>query len=174
MATLNKTTDTWTPEGRRFLEQMKAVKKGPIVKVGVLAEKGSVPKRERTKTGEKDGDATLVEVAVYNEFGTSDGRVPERSFIRYTADANKDEWAKFSDKLRAAVVQGRATVEWALGIMGERIKSDIQARIRSNVPPENKPSTIARKRGSTGTLRNLGQLLNSISYELGDKRDGER
>ncbi len=140
---------------------------------------------------------TLGIVAVANEFGTdrANGQadsifgdvtpkgasangargagvhVPERSFIRSTVDAKKNgEWRIAAEALRKEMIEGRMTTDRALGLMGLRIKKDIQEKIRSQVPPPNAPSTIAAK-GSDHPLINTGQLLNSIDFEV--HREGE-
>jgi len=175
------TEDHFTSAGRILMAQIMAIKTKPHVKIGVLQE--DFGKEKETPTG-VEKDATLGEVAVYNEFGTlpPNGGVgkhgpvhgtPERSFIRSTADENrKYDWPAYADELRKEVVAGRMTTDRMLGLMGQRIKKDIQMKIRSNVPPPNAPSTIAAKGGKDKTLINTGQLLNSINYEV--VRTGER
>lgn len=44
--------------------------------------------------------------------------------------------------------------------------SSTQKRIRSNIPPANAPLTVANKKGS-GTLRDTGALMNSITHKTG-------
>lgn len=97
--------------------------------------------------------------------------VPERSFMRSTVDAKKNgEWRIAAEELRKEMIEGRMTTDRALGLMGLRIKKDIQEKIRSQVPPPNAPSTIAAK-GSDHPLINTGQLLNGIDFEV--HREGE-
>lgn len=110
----------------------------------------------------------LVQYATANEFGTEDGHVPERSFLRSTVDENHERYRKL---LRAAVlkvVRGRASPEEALGLVGLQVVADVQAKIRSNIPPANAPSTIAAK-GSSVSLIDTGRLRQGIDYavELG-------
>ncbi len=97
--------------------------------------------------------------------------VPERSFIRSTVDAKKyGEWRIAAEEMRKEIVAGHMSTDRALGLMGLRIKKDIQEKIRSQVPPPNAPSTIAAK-GSDHPLINTAQLLNSIDFEV--HREGE-
>ena len=176
------TTDHLTAAGEHVYGVLKQVKAKPYVKVGVLGKDFDKPK----KGDDSKKPASLGEVAVYNEFGTSDGRIPARSFIGFTSDSKREAWADLSGTLKSKVLQGGMAPAKALGIMGLRIQADIQTRIRSDIPPPNAPSTIARKLEGTaglkgrelanamnkafdgqGTLRNTGQLLNSIAWELG-------
>ena len=55
------------------------------VRVGVLADQ---PKKER---GGGVGTLSLVEVAALHEFGAPGAGIPQRSFIRATVDAHRDE-----------------------------------------------------------------------------------
>lgn len=185
------TTDTYTGNGKAFLAQLAAMKSKPFVKIGVLQEEFDKPKEEkRNGSTWVDELINLGIVAVANEFGTdaanghsdqifADRRpgvgagqhTPERSFIRSTVDAKKNgEWRIAAEELRKQMVEGKMTTDRALGLMGARIKKDIQEKIRSMVPPPNAPSTIAAK-GSDKTLINTGQLLNSIDFEV--HREGE-
>ena len=197
MASKWGTTDKLTEAGKKYLLQMAALKTKPYVKIGVLQQTFSQAKQtDKSQSGLRfyDNPVTLGEVAIANEYGVgvaggatdfgdeifggqrqgagSKHFIPERSFIRSTVDAHaKGDWARESEALKKAVVQDGLTVDVALKRMGLLIKAAIQAKIRSNVPPPNAPSTIARK-GSSKTLINTGQLLNSIDYEV--HREGER
>ena len=62
-------------EYKRFAEQLFGLKK-PKVQVGIFEADGQAPAGEGT---------TLIEVATWNEFGTTD--IPARSFLRARARA---------------------------------------------------------------------------------------
>lgn len=127
------------------------------VKVGVLKGTGLHP---NSKT------ATVAQVAWWNEFGTS--RIPERSFLRSTM---REEQGKYAKLLRGSIVRilkGKLTTDKALKALGQKAKSDIQAKIRAIREPANAASTIARK-GSSNPLIDEGMrggLLGSIQYAL--------
>jgi phage gpG-like protein len=129
---------------KEILAEMKKLEKSPYVKVGVMGEK--------KHTG---GSATNVEVAVFHEFGTS--TVPERSFIRSTTDEQSRAWSQLTASLRSQIMKLGMRVEQALDIMGLKIKSDIQAKIRSNIPPP-----LKHREGTA--LIDTGQLINSIRF----------
>ncbi len=160
-----ETQDRLTSKGKHLEEQLKALKGRPYVKVGIPKSKFGTAK----ESDSKNSKVSLGKVGVWNEFGTEDGRVPERSFIRSTHDEQKENWLKLTDKLRAKVMAGMMTVDQALGTMGLTIQSAIQKKILSNVPPPNKPSTIKAKtragRKGDKTLVNFGQLLQGITFE---------
>ena len=86
----------------------------------------------------KGGKATVLEYGTYNEFGLG---VPERSFIRGTADAKGKEWRDFAASRMRLVIKGELTKEQALEQMGLRFQSNMQKRISDGIPPPNAPST---------------------------------
>lgn len=124
----------------------------------------------KPKKGEKSEPATMAEVAFYNEFGTED--IPERSFLRSTVDENNRKYAKLYEQLMGKVMEGKLSVERAMGLLGEKARSDVRKTIRSSVPPPNAPATLARKK-STKTLVDTGQLSQSITYEVREGKPGK-
>lgn len=109
---------------------------------------------------ESDGITDLVTVAAANEFGTD--RTPERSFMRSTFDEDKDQIAAIKASEAQAVLNGK-DIGTSLALIGSWHAGRIQAKIHSHPPPPNAPETIARK-GSSGTLIDSGQLVQSISH----------
>lgn len=128
------------------------------VRVGVF---GS---QDNTRPGELLGN---VELAAIHEFGTQDGVVPERSFIRSTFDANRQAYHAQLRVLLQRVYELKTDPRQVLALMGERIAADMKRRITtgSGIPPPLKPATIRRK-GSTRPLVDTGRLLDSITYEV--------
>jgi hypothetical protein len=125
-----------------------------------------------THGGGGDG-LTVVDVGVFNEFGTQ--TAPERSFLRSTFDENQREYAQLAglavrraagDAARGrSVTTGQRSLRRQLGRIGLKITGDVRAKIDSGVGPPNAPSTIAAK-GSSGTLRDIGQLKQSVDFEV--------
>lgn len=137
------------------------------VKVGVLASKGGSAKHA-------DSDMTLVEIAATHEFGSSDGHVPERSFIRSTLNVRiADELAEKVTAACKLVVTGKLDADKALALLGTYAASEIKNTITMNEAdaygeypyPPLADSTIAAK-GSSVPLIDTGQLKNSITYEV--------
>jgi hypothetical protein len=60
-------------------------------------------------------DFTLAELAAVHEYGTEDGRIPERSFLRSTFDDKREEMVELGKTLVKDVLAGRRTTEQALG-----------------------------------------------------------
>jgi hypothetical protein len=135
------------------------MRKPIAVATGILAQDGSKP----------HGALTLIEVAVFNEFGTSDGHVPERSFIRAWFDENEPKLREMLVRLMRLAVKGDISRDDVLNRIGQYCVGSIQKRISDHIPPENAPSTVARKH-STTPLIDEGLLRSSISYEI---REGD-
>lgn len=145
-----------------MLKRLIAARAPRGVAVGVLA------KDAQTGAAESPG-LTVLDVAIFNEFGTknADGtvRIPERSFIRAWADSNAKEAADLLRRLVAQSIKGKITEDQALNRFGLWAQGQIQLRIANGIPPPNAQSTIDRK-GSDKPLIDTGQLRSSISYEI--------
>jgi hypothetical protein len=174
------TVSKLTPEGIKFFEAVQQFQKKPYVKAGVLKLDAKQPK-VLDEEGNQSATVHLIDVAIANEFGTK--HIPERSYLRATIRKQSGKWADMGKKLIVRCFHGEISTEDALGIMGLQIVKDVQATMRGNVPPPNAPSTIRRKtatiqgkkarlhadiRGAfgEGTLRDTGQLLNSMSSQV--------
>jgi len=128
------------------------------VNVGILQKDGSANYDE--------GDATLAQVATYNEFGSADGEhPPERSFLRSTADANQKVYATRIQEALGAAVDGKLHIERGLGLVGLKAAADVVKTIDAFDDPENAESTQKQK-GFDNPLVHTGRLKRSISYEV--------
>lgn len=130
---------------------------GSTVDVGFLRSSGM----------HKNADLSVAALAAVHEFGSSDGRIPERSFMRSAVDGSKNQLQALVDKISAKVFDGDMDRKKGLGLIGQFLKDRIVAKINSGVPPPNAPSTVARK-GSSKTLIDTGQLKNSVDWEVTD------
>ncbi len=113
----------------------------------------------------------VAEYAARNEFGTS--RIPSRPFLRKTCDDKESNWIDGFGKVLVKMSPAQA-----LKMLGIRMQDDIVATIKSNMPPRNADSTIAKKtKGVTrggqtvgshnpGTLIDTGSMLNAVNYEV--------
>lgn len=128
----------------------------PHAKVGIMGPEATA--------AHAHSELTNVEVAAMNEFGEG---VPERSFIRETFDMHRGDYYTIMRRLATQVVTNKMDNRFALEVVGQKMESDIKRRIELGVPPPNAPSTIKRK-GSSKTLINTGQLKNSITHTVGD------
>lgn len=127
---------------RHLLEVVKAIKQhDTYVKVGVLDDGAGAEERE--------GGITNAELAAIHEFGSKDGHIPERSFIRSTFNANSAEYVKLMKELLIRFVEGKLVLDDVFNLLGLRISTDIKKRVTSGdqIQPPNAPSTIWKKTG---------------------------
>ncbi len=129
------------------------------VKVGVLAD-----------AQHEDDPIGVLELAAIHEFGTRDGHVPERSFIRRTFEQKDPQVKEFCEKLAKAIVtKGEMSIDRALGLLGEFAVGEIRKTMTEGdgVPPPLSPDTIRRRKGrSTRPLVDTGQLKGAITYKV--------
>lgn len=140
-----------------IIRRLNVENSGASVTIGVHESKGSEIKKGADKL-------LLVDVATFHEFGTKD--VPERSFIRSNDANNKAKYKTIIAELKDKIIFKGMNISTALGLLGEKIKLDIQSGIRKGLKPELKEKTIATK-GSSTPLVDTGQLINGITYQVG-------
>ena len=130
---------------------------GKSLKVGFLAD------------ATYDDGTPVALVAAANEFGkmvmTKAGeyyfQLP-RPFFRNMISANSAQWpGEFSQLIRSSNYDARL----ALGLMGERIKSQLQESIRELNSPPLAESTIKHK-GFDKPLIDSDHMLNSVDYAV--------
>jgi hypothetical protein len=117
--------------------------------------------------------ATVIDVAVWNEFGTfrADGtpHIPERSFIRRYFDSQQARITGFALAEMQKFIRRKQTKTQALHRIGLRIQGEIQQGITvgfMGAYPENAPRTIEWKGSETPLIGLTGQLRSSISYRV--------
>lgn len=143
-------TDT-DPGFHALLSSLSTLRRSKI-EVGVL------PSAGRNSEG-----VDLVDVAVWNEFGTR--HVPARPFMRIAADRNESIWNCYAEQCIDAALQNGADINHTFSVLGEQIKRDVQLVFGSGEITPNKPATIRRK-GSSVPLINHGDLRRSIDYKV--------
>lgn len=166
---------------RKILKQLHAVPEGPHVKVGILKSAGQ---------HEETPGVTVAQIGLWNEFGTDGPRpIPERPFMRTSAEELQPIMRKFSEVMLTAVVTQKISLDTALDRMGIMVKAHIQKKIRDWKTPPNSYSTIIRKARKAGRkkiragfgrsvedgiaalaqynnpLVDTAQMLNSITYK---------
>lgn len=113
----------------------------------------------------EDSDYTVASIGFVHEFGSDDGIIPERSFIRSTTQGKKKQIIALQKKLLKKIVNGEMKVDKALGLVGEFVAAEMKQKIIDLKDPPNKQATIDAK-GSSNPLIASSQLKNSITYEV--------
>jgi len=140
---------------------------GPGVKVikGRLKNPGKVAVGIIDAGKHAESDMTVASIGYVHEFGSSDGRIPERSFMRSTVKEKRKEVNALNRKLLIAVQTGKYSFSKALGILGSFVADAISRKIVTLKQPPNALSTILAK-GSSNPLVDTGQLKNSITWKV--------
>ena len=138
-------------------ELQKIAKEPSQVKIGLPKDASPYP----------DGTSVIM-VGLVNEFGSSDGKIPERSFLRAGISNNKAEFLKiWKNKLAKAILIERVKPRKVLGIIGQLAQAKVQEQIVEIKSPANAASTIDKK-GSSNPLIDKGHMRQSIRYEVDD------
>jgi hypothetical protein len=154
--------------------------KGSTLVVGVLGD------------SEKGGDFGIVDLAIVHEYGvriavtqkmrnylaalgyplkssTTEIEIPERSFIRKTADGKEGKIIKAGKDLLSKVAIGRMRASTAMDRLGSLVVSMIQDTIDSIESPPLTQMTIDLRSGDGGgasPLQDTGGLWQNIEYEV--------
>jgi hypothetical protein len=108
---------------------------------------------------EHEGDISIVGVAAVQEFGSTKRNIPERPFLRTTADEKRSSWTRMLDKSMSRVLQGKTNVVSALTGFGEIAAGEVRKKITAIKTPPKSEATIKREgAGFTNPLIWLGWM----------------
>ena len=140
---------------KRLVARFREFKIGPNVTVGVQGSEASLS---------RGVGLTNAGLAAVHEFGSKDGRIPQRSFIRSTADREKAKIERLLTRSVKLAVVGKS-MRQQLGEVGATVTADMKRTIDQSIDiVANAPSTIAKK-GSATPLIDTGILKNSITWK---------
>lgn len=143
--------------GAEELRKLFADAGNPYALAGIRQEAGVYDDR-----GRESGDpVNVAEVAIVQEFGSLDGRIPSRPWVRNAWDANVDRYARQLGTELGKAIDGSQTVVDALDRVILRVEADQVDSLIALEDPPNAPSTLARKAPKTNPLVDSGQLLQS-------------
>lgn len=108
---------------------------------------------------------TMAQLAAVHEFGSKDGNIPERSFMRSALNEHSKEFKRLTKKVSLAVLAGKMDKKKGIGILCQKVIDWFAKKIDSNIPPPNSKATVTAK-GSSHTLVDTGQLRNSLDWEI--------
>lgn len=148
-----KTTERWTPEGKRFMQELEKLKK-LTVKIGYQDDGKAQGKEVR-----------MLDIAAWNELGTVN--MPARPFMRDSVDNHKQEIEAFAQAQMKRLVGG-ATAENILADMGVMQQALMQNEITQGSFTPDAKSTI-RKKKSDKPLIDTGRMRQSIHFIIKKK-----
>jgi len=134
-------------------KRLRQLQKSPHVAVGILQDEVH------------DEHFSMVDLAMVHEYGSRDGHIPQRSFIRSSCDTKKKDHIKLIGKLQSELLAGHMSTKQALTIMGEVVAKDMAQIINHGIEPGLAAATIKRK-GSSKPLIDTGRLKGSITHEV--------
>jgi phage gpG-like protein len=134
--------------------------------VGILQGKGAEEERAP--------GLTMAQLGAIHEFGAPEENIPERSFLRHTADARKDNLSEVVTAAVGTMFDGKLSGAQVLAAAGVFLATATQEYIREGEgpPPPLSPITIKRK-GSSHRLIDTGRLVNSITSEVRERHGEE-
>lgn len=91
--------------------------------------------------------------------------IPERSFLRTGFDECEDQVLQTIDLTLGHCLGGQISQEEFFRNIGLLLMSGVKDRIQSMQNPSNHPFTVAQK-GSSAPLRDTGNLIGAINYEV--------
>ena len=141
---------------KAFVKELKELEKQPFVKVGF-------PEKKEKKHSDSGESLTLI--ASVQEFGTADGKIPERSFMRASANRISKDMIKFIAAGIQDIYTLKASTAGLLGRIGVKVKGEVQSEITNVTSPANKASTVASK-GSSSPLIDQGQMRQAVTFEV--------
>lgn len=151
---------------KKITSNLTKTKELSVVKIGII---------DGGKTHEDDDSdepLTIGAIGTVHEFGTDDGKIPERSFIRATIEEHRADIVEFQNKLYKKVILGQMELPQALGLLGEKVKSLIIAALDKGIEPALSIFTLLNRMKRTGgvysdkPLVDSGQLKQSITYKV--------
>lgn len=116
------------------------------------------------KRHEKVPEMTVAEIATVHEFGSDNGHIPERPFIRQTLREHNNYVELLARESRKFMndQQSNATMLFKIG---ETVRGDIVQQITTGTFTPLAESTIKAK-GSTSPLIDSGFMRNSIEWRV--------
>lgn len=114
-------------------------------------------------TGSYENGASVVDVGMWNEYGTPD--IPERSFLRSTIAANRNKYQGAFKKAYLEAIRGGMNLRASAAFIGNTARDDIKQKIEDIKDPGNAPSTIAKK-GFDNPLIETRKLWGSIKWKF--------
>lgn len=133
------------------------------------------------ETSKYEDGTPVAYVATIQEYGAPERGIPPRPFMRPTIAEKQNEWKGLAEQGARAMLDGKATGEQVLEVIGLKAAGDIRKAISAVTTPALKPATVAaRLRGYkdkqtvgslTKPLVHTGVMLNAVTSVVEDKSE---
>lgn len=114
----------------------------------------------------EDGTPIAV-IAAVHEFGSADGQIPERSFLRVPLRSGQDRFKQIFQAGLPQVVSGELSMFQLMSQVGAAGVGASQEAISQGIQPPLAQSTVDSK-GSSTPLVDTGRLRQSITFVVGE------
>lgn len=109
--------------------------------IGIQATDGLKPKDDDPQA------PSLATVAAVHEYGAPEERIPQRSYLRATGDAQGKRWVgAFRAAIQAYAAGDEAGHMQRIRLLGTVASNDVKATIRRRIAPPLSPITVANRR----------------------------
>ena len=168
---------------REHLARAVASAQDLVIATGIQSREGRQPKEAERRAGQAESEGVppmLVDIAAVHEYGAPELSIPERSYLRSTADRERLKWGGAFARiigLHAAGDTGKATS--ALSVLMSSMTSAVRNTIRRRIdPPLSEMTAVDSTRRAGGAepvpLIATGQLINSIRTAIVSATFGSR
>lgn len=150
--------------GAKAVAQMVAELKGAALDVGFFSD------------ADEGHGGEVATIASANEFGTRDGRIPARPFMRSTFDAKHPDTQRIFDqrfeefcqlgKEQSSGSTRSGAARFIFTAIGAYMVSEIQRSILNWSTPPNAASTQRGKRGTNNPLIDTGMMRKSVTFRI--------
>ncbi len=104
-------------------------------------------------------------VAAVHEFGSPRRNIPPRPFFRQAIEANQAEWMELLKNGAKSILEGKATAEQVMELLGLKASADVKNSIVRLDSPPLSAETVKRK-GHADLLRDTGLMIGTITHEV--------
>lgn len=136
-------------------------------KIAVGLPKGSMPYPDGT---------SVIMVGFWNEFGSEDGTVPERAWLRTGAHNNRDKWIQTARRIvKRSIETGKDPVN-AFALLGHQMEGDIKNSIAPDgewEPNQGAYKVWKDKHGYTKPLVVTGHMRASVRYVISEGKQND-
>lgn len=112
-----------------------------------------------------DGTSVIM-VGFWNEYGSEDGEIPARPWLRTGAHKNRDKWIATARRIMKRCVQTERDPVNAFALLGLQMEADIKASITDGAwaPNQGAYKEWKEARGYTKPLQVTGHMRASVRY----------
>ena len=141
---------------KKILAEVKRIA-GMQVQVGLVGAKAEAPTA--------DGRLTVAEAGIINEFGSGDGHVPRRSFLRDPMHQQRGLVTSLLLQAAGDVATLKATPEAVCDRIGTRLALVVSdAILAGGTPHEGNAASTIKKKGFDEPLVDTGTMLDAVGH----------